>query len=387
MFDTPGLGYWREGKRLVMDRSARLPDRCVKCNEPADGYRRTVQLSYVSQKALFLGGEIAMAFAKHARIDVPLCTGHRRDRARAINAFLAGAGALVAAFYLIGVRQSGWATALILAACAAAVYGIWKLYLVRATKMDALHVCISGCGAPFLASLPIEPSELPDGAAAPPSPADLSREAYRSARNGALTFAVGCLITAGTYYLATGGTYYIVWGAVLFGLVQMVRGVRAYLRVPAAERQGMQVLTLAAIVVVGALALGSIGASEVVASQWNSAIDSASDAHEKGSALFQEVAARPGSWTAQDSADMVRVAGYYGVAADALAGAASPSDRAWYRDGMVKNLREGQDIALELSRLTASSPSSSFDALGQRWSARVADFNQLQSRLTTQVGK
>jgi hypothetical protein len=54
---------------------------------------------------------------------------------------------------------------------------------------------------------------------------------------------------------------------------------------------------------------------------------------------------------------------------------------------MVTNLRDGQDIATQLSKLTAASPSAAFDALGRRWSTRVTDFNQLQDRLRKQSGR
>ena len=385
MFDRPALGYWREGKRLVMDRNAPLPDRCVKCNEPAEGYRRKIELSWASRKAMFFAGELSMVFARRATIDVPLCTSHRRNRSRAVNAFLAAGVALLAAFYFIGLHQSGPATALIIAACAAGAYGIWKLYLIRAAKMDEVHLWIAGCGEPFLASLPLEPSELPAGAVQPPSPAEVSREAYRYARNGAVTFAAGSAITAGTYLVAPGGRYYIVWGLVLIGLLQLGRGVRAYLRVPASERQGMQVATLGGIVLAGMLALGWVGASVVQASAWDGALDQAAGSITEGSKLFNEIAARPGTWTAGDAADMARVAGYYGAAADVLAGVVPPADMAWYRDGMVANLREGQDIASQLSKLTAASPTATFQGLGNRWAARVAAFKALQDKVESRT--
>ena len=36
---TPvGVGGWRDGDLLVISEGAKLPDRCVKCNQPAEGY-------------------------------------------------------------------------------------------------------------------------------------------------------------------------------------------------------------------------------------------------------------------------------------------------------------------------------------------------------------
>src|SRR5438045_334031 len=39
-------GIWRDGKTLVMMKEAFLPDRCVKCNGPANGYRLRRRLSW-----------------------------------------------------------------------------------------------------------------------------------------------------------------------------------------------------------------------------------------------------------------------------------------------------------------------------------------------------
>jgi hypothetical protein len=43
-----GRGVWQDGKILVMAKVARLPSRCVKCNEPAT-YRLKRSLSWHSQ--------------------------------------------------------------------------------------------------------------------------------------------------------------------------------------------------------------------------------------------------------------------------------------------------------------------------------------------------
>src|SRR5438445_13854342 len=69
-----------------MDRNAVLPDRCFRCNEPADGYRRTVKLTHVPLGTEMMVGAIAYAFAKRATLEIGLCERHRRSRA--INAAL-----------------------------------------------------------------------------------------------------------------------------------------------------------------------------------------------------------------------------------------------------------------------------------------------------------
>src|SRR5207244_13512298 len=80
-------GYWRHGRRVATERSAVLPDRCFKCNEPADGYRRTVKLTHVPLGAEMMVGAIAYAFAKQAKVEIGLCERHRRSRAVNIALF------------------------------------------------------------------------------------------------------------------------------------------------------------------------------------------------------------------------------------------------------------------------------------------------------------
>jgi hypothetical protein len=51
---------------------------------------------------------------------------------------------------------------------------------------------------------------------------------------------------------------------------------------------------------------------------------------------------------------------------------------------MAKNFREAAAITHEYSLLTASSPASAFEALDNRWHARVAEGNALSERFQAQ---
>jgi hypothetical protein len=391
VFGAPFAGYWRDGKRVVMDRNAELPDRCVKCNEPANSYRRLVKLTHVGTGAELLFGWMAYAFAKRAQVMVGLCERHRRTSNVTIG--LISLVAIIASIYLFTVRTSDWivpvvALAGFLGGVAALIYAYLRSRLIRATKITDAHVWFKGAGEPFLASLPPAPEIAPGAAlptleaptARPPDPAALATAAYKDARNGAIAFLIGCLITAGTYLLLS-GTYIVAWGAVLFGLYRLIVGLRAYVRVPAEHRPPAQLLTLGALVLVGVLAVGWVATEEVAATSFNSAVTAAGNYQKQGAALFSTVANRPGAWTAQDSADMAKVAGLYAQAADTLAASTPPSSYAWYRDGLVANFREAADIATQLSKQTSASSQASFDALSQRWAARVKDYNALQARL------
>jgi hypothetical protein len=84
----PGTGgVWRDGATLVMHKSAYLPDRCVKCNAPANGQRLRRKLSWhhpalyilVFGAALFYV-ILAMALSKRATVDFGICAEHSRRR-------------------------------------------------------------------------------------------------------------------------------------------------------------------------------------------------------------------------------------------------------------------------------------------------------------------
>jgi hypothetical protein len=389
-------GYWRDGKRVVMDRNAVLPDRCFKCDEPANGYRRATTLTHVPTATEMMVGAIAYAFAKRAPIQIGLCERHRRSRA--INVALVSLAVLLSSLFVFTqVRATELvlpllATAGLIGGVIGLLYAAVGFKVVRATKITETHVWLKGAGEPFLASLPAAPAITP-GAALPTlddakpvvaDPAAAADIAYRDARNGALAFLFGCAITAATYVLLP-GRYVIAWGAVVFGLVQLVRGLRVYLRVPGEYRKLEHALMLAAIVGLGVAAGGWVATSEVTsqtqASQFDGALNSASEFQTQGGALFREVFNRTGAWTAQDAADMRQVASLYTRAADTLATSAVPAEYTWYRDGLLENFHQAVDIATQLSRLTSSSSQSTFDALLTRWNVRVQALTQLEDRL------
>jgi len=388
-------GYWRDGKRVGMDRNALLPDRCFKCDEPADGYRRTVKLTHVPLGTEMMVGAIAYAFAKQAKVEIGLCERHRSSRAVNIALFsLAVLGLSI--FVFTQVRATDLvlpllATAGLMGGVIGLIYAAVGTRLVRATRITDTHIWLKGAGEPFLASLPDAPAVGAGGAlptlGQPPAPADPAVEAgvaFRDARNGALAFLVGCIVTAGSYALLP-GRYLIAWGAVVYGLIRLVRGLRTYISTPAEHRKMEHALLLVAIVGAGLFAGGWVVTSEVTtqteANQLDSALTTAGDYQIQGATLFRDVMNRTDAWSAQDSADMRKVASLYGQAADALAVSPAPLEYAWYRDGLVRNYREAVDIATLFSNLTSASNQGSFDSLVARWRTRVNDLNQLQARL------
>jgi len=82
---------WNDGKTLVMTHKATLPDRCIKCNQPAEGYRLKRHLVWHSpwlylliliQILLYI--IVALIVRKRATIEIGLCKKHRRIRKNSI---------------------------------------------------------------------------------------------------------------------------------------------------------------------------------------------------------------------------------------------------------------------------------------------------------------
>lgn len=402
MFPSQFAGYWRDGKRVAMDRNAVLPDRCFKCDEPAGGYRRTVKLTHVPLGTEMMIGAIAYAFAKRATVEVGLCERHRRSRA--VNIALVSLAIIGASIFIFTQTQSAdlvlplLATAGLIGGVIGLIYAAVGSRVVRATRITDTHIWLKGAGEPFLASLPDAPAAAPGGAlpaldvakTAPADPAAAADSAFREARNGALTFLAGCIVTFGTFAFLP-GRYFIAWGAAIYGLIRLVRGLQVYLKVSAEHRTMGQALMLVAIVGAGIVAGGWVVTNEVTATtqsnEFDSALTAAAQSQTQGARLFRDVMNRSDAWSTQDSADMRQVASLYGRAADTLAASQAPAEYVWYRDGLLRNYREAVDIATQFSNLSASSSQSAFDELVARWTARVKDLAQLQARLNAKPSR
>src|SRR5438445_2533272 len=248
-------------------------------------------------------GAIAYAFAKQAKVEIGLCERHRRSRA--INIALISL-AVLGASMLVFTQVHATDVVLPLLATAGLIGGVIGLLyaavgtrIVRATKITDTHVWLKGAGEQFLASLPDAPvvgagGALPtlDAAAVPADPAATAQLAFRDARNGALAFLVGCIVTAGSYALLP-GRYLIAWGAVVYGLIRLVRGLRTYISTPAEHRKMEHALLLLAIVGTGLFAGGWVVTSEVTtqteANQLDSALTRAGEYQIQGATLFRDV--------------------------------------------------------------------------------------------------
>ena len=156
-------GLWRSGKYLVMHRDCQLPDRCVKCNKPATGYRLKRNLTWHTPwlYLLFIAAWliyliVAAIVSKKARIQIGLCEEHRGIRQRDIiitwilvlsGIFSLGAATVMNPTWVYGLSGLG----LLLVAL---IYGIWRVPMVQPKRIDEQHVWLHGVSEEFMAELP-----------------------------------------------------------------------------------------------------------------------------------------------------------------------------------------------------------------------------------------
>jgi len=155
-------GLWREGKKLVTRSETPFPDRCVKCNAPANGFRlkRVLYWQHPAYYLLLLCNILILLIVvlivrKKAVLYIGLCEAHRKQRKIALIACSMGMLGGVALIIGGAVSQSGW---LVLAGAviflAGAIWGILKGRTIAATKIDKENVWIGGVCHEFLDQLP-----------------------------------------------------------------------------------------------------------------------------------------------------------------------------------------------------------------------------------------
>ena len=153
---------WRSHRQMILRSETPLPDRCVRCNAPANGFRLKRKLYWHSPYyylliliSLLVYVIVALCVRKKATIQVGLCEAHRKQRGWFIAAsWLAVLAGL--ALIIIGIAESsGWvAVCGVLAFLWGAIFGALKVPVVSAAKMDRDLVWVKGACPGFLAELP-----------------------------------------------------------------------------------------------------------------------------------------------------------------------------------------------------------------------------------------
>lgn len=158
-------GLWRQGKYLVMHRSATLPALCVKSGEPAMGrLPRKLQWHHPAIYALLLCNLIiyaivAMILQKKATIDIGLSEYWLGVRRRAIwigwLSALGGIGAIVAGISLERFAAGPWIALTGLVSLLFGIfYGVFRARLVYAHKIDDQYIWLAGVHSSYLDQLP-----------------------------------------------------------------------------------------------------------------------------------------------------------------------------------------------------------------------------------------
>ncbi len=155
-------GTWREGSTLVMSKDASLPDYCVKCDAPADGFRLKRNFSW-HHPALFLVVLVAtlvylilaMVLRKRATVYLGLCREHYEKRRTFL---IAGFVILAVSFALIfGAIASDYPAFALLGLVGILASAIWLTFVARVVtvkKIDDRFVWLTGINENYLSRFP-----------------------------------------------------------------------------------------------------------------------------------------------------------------------------------------------------------------------------------------
>ncbi|HKP14182.1 MAG TPA: hypothetical protein VJZ91_18820, partial [Blastocatellia bacterium] len=158
-------GVWRQKDRLVMHKDAALPDRCIKCNRPANGRVLTKRYAWHNPAwyllifaGLLIYLIVALVVRKQVTLRLPLCDEHFAKRRTAIWVSW-GLLALSVVLIILGAANNVPAVFLVgfLMIFVAAVYGALSANVIAIQKVDDQYVWLKRINKDYLAMLP----ELP----------------------------------------------------------------------------------------------------------------------------------------------------------------------------------------------------------------------------------
>lgn len=158
---TPGAGVWRDKAILVMSKDARLPDRCVKCNEPTHGrLKRNLTWHHPAIYILLLVAWliyliVALVVRKRATVELGLCDEHLQKRRR--NVWITWGLLLLGVFcFVLAIAAEDGNPALLglLLILGGAIYGIATVRVTAPTRIDDRFVRLRGVNKDYLDLLP-----------------------------------------------------------------------------------------------------------------------------------------------------------------------------------------------------------------------------------------
>ena len=169
---APSLGYnagfgqeggvWRDGDTLVMLKTARLPDRCIKCVLPTNGSHLKKKLAWhhPALVLLVLAGVliyliVALIVRKTAVVEISLCEDHiRKHRIAVIGTWLTFLLGIVFMVLAISAESLGTAGFGMLLLFASAIGASTWAKVVQVKKIDDYYIWLRRVDESFLALLP-----------------------------------------------------------------------------------------------------------------------------------------------------------------------------------------------------------------------------------------
>jgi hypothetical protein len=159
-------GVWREKTTLVMSKTAHLPARCIKCNQPTQlrlkrkltWHHPAIYILLVVATLIYL--IVAMVVRKKATVEVGLCEAHLQRRKR--NVFIAWAlGLLGVLCFVLAIAANDGTPALLglLLLFGALIFGIIAARVAIPVKIDDRFVWLRGINKEYLDLLPQWPGQ------------------------------------------------------------------------------------------------------------------------------------------------------------------------------------------------------------------------------------
>ncbi len=153
---------WAEGPVLVTERFAELPDRCLKCNAPAAGFRKKLTLRWhkpgwylLVLLNIIVYAIVASFVSNKAELRIALCPQHRSRHRTMVGAAWGAVLVPLVVFFFGLAQESGGATVIgLLLFLAGIVFAIVATRIATPQRIDEHFAWVKGAGAPFLASLP-----------------------------------------------------------------------------------------------------------------------------------------------------------------------------------------------------------------------------------------
>jgi len=155
-------GAWRSGSLLVVASKAELPERCVKCNQPASGLIKRFRLAwypplvYLSLVLGLIPFVILVLVLQHKMtVHAGVCPVCRSKRRRTmLVSWLGSIGGLILAIYAISVN-GGWLIGIGVALfLISLVYGVLASRIIWPKRIKDNLAWLNGAGPDFLSTLP-----------------------------------------------------------------------------------------------------------------------------------------------------------------------------------------------------------------------------------------